>query len=738
MKKVLNYNGIDYYLFNEFLSEYHGYQHIDERKVFKGTVMSFHNERFITEDTWKAMEYAVHIDKDMISSFNAVDKIFGSGSHMHDNIAGMLDEVIPYEKYEGKHYYKKIDIENFPNISELASVYNGEPLISISDLIKYHNQNRLLHADLLVLSNYHFYYLYPRRRIVEINEMLFIRGNIEDAIDKFEEILENTSFPDFFANYFDGETRYKDTLSLMRGYYKIKVNNSASSNRDKVAKEYVSILYDFYKCLSKNLALYSIGEVKELLENNPAFAKSKVLIQFIEYVRNENKEFLPALTEFRLQASNEKLDCEGILYSPEEFSSIYDAAIDVSRHVINAYNDFTYAQYWLVILLLLTNFIREIDIFNTPIIDYPYSFAWDYFKNNQIHLHEAQAICNHFELNVSNIRISKNNEKKTVHFLQDQIEAVAVAIIICNDHAKKKALPKLFSMRSIDSKRIYAKLGEPFYNIGNRKMNYTLATFFEDVGNKANIYRKSVYSFLSYMRGHRMSTPLSPSDTTLLYIKAANSDTSATEISYHTVSRGIFGWLYHMMLDYVGETFSSLDEETERIINLQEKYNPNNIEQLSDYLMHEKIVRMNVLKMLNSFSKGDIKLFLQDIGTPITIKGAKEFPCIFGRNCPKACSDCAYCEYSIKTVHSLLVYRDEIERILSVLNTTNSTYEIKKNMYLLFKILIVIKDFKHEFDDVDKDYINAFIDIKEIKARMDLLPPLYTKLLGDVINGECH
>jgi len=52
--------------------------------------------------------------------------------------------------------------------------------------------------------------------------------------------------------------------------------------------------------------------------------------------------------------------------------------------------------------------------------------------------------------------------------------------------------------------------------------------------------------------------------------------------------------------------------------------------------------------------------------------------------------------------------------------------------------LIVVKDFKNEFDDVDKDYINAFIDIKEIKARMDLLPPLYTKILGDVINGECH
>lgn len=738
MKKVLNYQGTDYYLFNEFLDEHPGNKHIDERKTFTGTIFSFHNERLITKETWESMEYELHLDRDMVNSWVVVKQVAGARTYLNDVIVQILDFLFECEIYNGIHYYKKSDVDGIETLSKLLSLYSDIKVVAVSDLIRHHNQKRLLYADLLILSESHFPFLYPKRRLTTINGLLCVMVDNTEPFSEFEQILKNISFPDFFDNYFDGASEHKETITQMKAYYKFKVNRSVSVNRDRAAKENVAALYDFYCILSKNLTLYSINELKTLLEVYPAFAKNKFIIQFIEYVRSENKEFLPDLSEFRVQASNEKLDYEGILYTPEEFSAIYDAAVDVNRHVENAYNDYNYSQYWLAVLLLLTNFVREIDVFNTPIMEYPYSFDFGYFKEHNLHLHEAQAICNHFELNVKNIRISKNNGKKTIHFLQDQIEAVAVALTICNEHAKKKNLPKLFSMRSINPNRIYAKLGEPFYGIGNRRMNYTLATYFEEVGNEADEYRRNVYSFLSYMRGHRMSNPLAPSETTLLYIKASNTDTSATEISYHTVSRGAFGWLYHMLLDYVGENFVSLEDESERILNLQKKYNPDNIEQLSDYLMHEKMVRMNVLQMLNSFAKGDVRLFLNNIGTSLALKENKDFPCIFGKKCPKGGTDCAYCEYSIKTVHSLVVYRDEIERIMTVLNTTNNTAEIKKNMYLLFKILVVIKDFKHEFDDIDKDYINAFIDTKEIMARMDLLPPSYTKLLGDVINGKSN
>lgn len=736
MKKVLNYKGTDYYLFNEFLAEHPNHQYIEERKAFKGTVMSFHNKKFITKDTWKAMEYAAHLDEDMMNVWASVSHIIGNGYRLDNEITDLLDMMFEYEVSNGTHYYKKSDIEPVHSLSDLISMYTGETVISAIELIQHHNQNRLLHADLLILSEYHIPFLYPKRRLTDINGILCIKTSADNPYDEFEHILETTNHMAYFDNYFDGCRKFPETLGFIKEYYRNTINYSNASNRDAQAKANISLLYRFYTQINKELTSYSITNLKKFLDENSYFSNNKYLVQFIEYIRQKNKEFLPNLEQLRVKADNDRNDYEGILYSPEEFSAIYDAAIDVSRHIENSYNDYTYAQYWLSVLLLLTNFIRQSDIFNTPILDYPYSFDWEYFIDNPIKLHEAQAICNHFEANAKNIRIGKTGKKKSIHFLQDQIEAVAIALVICNDFAKRKNFPKLFSMRNISPDRIYAKLGEPFYEIGNRKMNYTLATYFEKIGTEATKFRGEVYKLLGYMRGHKSKNPLSPSETTLAYIKADNTDSDVSLIAYHTVSRGTFGWLYHIMLDYAGESFVSMDEESERILNLQEKYNPNNIEQLSEYLKNEKVARINVLQTLTSFTKGDVKLFLQNIGNSMALKGAKEFPCILGRNCPKGCHDCAYCEFSIKTIHSMMVYKNELERIIEILNNTKNISEIKKNMYLLFKIMIVVKDFKKEFDVFDKDYINAFIDPKDIMERMDLLPPSYTKLLGDVINGQ--
>ena len=83
----------------------------------------------------------------------------------------------------------------------------------------------------------------------------------------------------------------------------------------------------------------------------------------------------------------------------------------------------------------------------------------------------------------------------------------------------------------------------------------------------------------------------------------------------------------------------------------------------------------------------------------------------------------------------MLLYRDELYKLIDSLQNTTNVAVIQKNMYLLFKILMIIKDFKDEFDDYDKDYINAFIDMQYIKTKLDALPVSYSTMLGDVLNN---
>lgn len=739
MRKVVNYKGKDYYSFREFQEIHPHTKYIDQRKEFLDSVFCFHAHRLITKETWEAYEKALYYD-DMYSKSAAGARLLGDWYHSYwdEDAERMLMNCIPYEKNNEMIYFSKQEVDDLDNISGLLSKITGLNLISYYDLIRYHNKNRLLHADLLILSEYHIDYLYPRRRIVDVEGWKAIRVNNKSPFEEFKDLLEASTPIDFWNNYFDGSVMYGETLSVLREFYVYKINASASAKRDRLAKEYVSLCYDFYNCLSCEIYLYSNQEIKLFLEDHPKFAKSKYIIQFIEFVRNKYDGFLSGVNDFRMQANNTRPDYQEAIYTAEEFTLIYDAAIDYTKHIQKAYEDYTYAQYWLVVLLLVSNFIRTSDIINVPIIEYPYEFQYGYFLHNKIQLHEAQAICNFFEITAGNIKINKSGEKKKIRFLQDQIEAVAIALSICNEHAKEKKLPRLFSISAIQPDRIYAKMGEPFYDVGNRKMNYTLATYFEETGNEASEYRRDVYRLLSFMRGHKTKDLMLPSQTTLIYIKAANQDLSPSEIAYHTISRGAFGWLYHLMLNYAEDKYESLDEETKNIKKLRTKYNPQNMEVLAEYLLHEQQIRRNVLEQLKFFNKGQIRDFLYNMGNSLTVKNNRDFPCILGKNCPRKGGDCAFCEYSIKTTHSLGIYRDEINRIINVLQTTNNQTEIKKNMYLIFKILLVIKEFKQEFDEYDKDYLSAYIDIKEIVQKLDAMPTSFIYMLEEVLNGESN
>ena len=500
-------------------------------------------------------------------------------------------------------------------------------------------------------------------------------------------------------------------------------------NREAVAKQNIILFHRFYKYLKKEIFYYNVKEIQKLMER---FATNRNIIQFIDFVRQENENFLKEYIELRMKDNNQKADYQDIIYSADKFAEIYEAAIDVNIHLKKAKQDDVYAQYWLSVLLLLTNFIRQGDILQTPILELPLQYNME--KVDKITLKDAEIICHFFTVTAKNIRINKNNGKKTIHILQDQMPALASAIILCNEWAKKRKRYKMFSIKSLNSERIYNKLGYPFTDNKNRKMNYTLATYFEETGENGARYRSEVYQLLSYMRGHKQKNALTPSETTLIYIKSNNKDTSVTNIGYHTSVRGAFGWMYHLLLAYTGDELT-IENETERILDLQQKYNPNEIEKISEYLLNEKQIRKEVLGRVSKFSKGQIKEFLFSIGNASTFKLYKELPCIYNKYCPKKTKNCIYCEYSIKTTHSMLLYRDELYKLIDSLQNTTNVAVIQKNMYLLFKILMIIKDFKDEFDDYDKDYINAFIDMQYIKTKLDALPVSYSNMLGDVLNN---
>lgn len=729
MKKTLNIHGKNYFLLSEFIDLHPSHRNIYQRKEMAKRVLSFWGNSYIDKETWIELERLIEIDKEYYYPTNIEEKYGYNIANFENRVLNVFKMMGVTESDGNTTYYKRDIVDKYKNASELYTDYFHTNVVCGFDLIRYHNseENRLYHKGNLLISGFHLQFIYPKERQVYLNNELCILVDIKDAYKEFEYRCKNSTELDYLENYFGKDLKYAKTYSLIHDFYIDTINHSNSFNRETKATQLVQLFWYLYSLLSKELFEYDEKEIKELIFNDHKLSNNKVIIHFLNYVQENYPLFLPDVVDMRVEAKNKKSDYDGIIMPEEEFAEIYSAAIDVNRHVQNAYNDYAYAQYWLYVLLLLSNFSRSCDIKSLSILDIPLEYEWGAFCNEEISKTDAEIICNEYETKAKNELIQKNLQQKRLYFLEEQKPAVAVAIIICIGHAKRRNIRKIFSSKnSYGTKRIYEKLGEPFEEISNKKLNYTLATFFEGTGSDSDNYRYNVYRELSIMRGHKLKGPLDRSNTTLIYIKHFNEDLAVSKMSLHSFQRGPFGWIYHVMLVYAGEKYKDLSEETERINEIQRIFRPSDIESISEFIIEEDKERAEILKYLKKMDRERIRVFLRNLGINGTFKTRPDLPCIFAKNCPRIGMNCLYCEFSIKTIHAVHTYKSELESVFNVLENSDNTVLLKKGMYLLYKILRVFQELRIEYS---AEYVNAFIDMDAIKKRMMNLPASTLKLL---------
>lgn len=735
MKRVLIYKGTEYYLLSELLKTHPGHNHICERQDLKGLPFVFYKKKYITAEAWNKIEMLINADEEYYSKTQVVERFMYKAHDAERVIFKILRDHVTTMTIDGNEYYLRADVDRFATIGQLYTDVFGIDVVTGSELVAYHNapENRLYHKGNLYISCFHLQFLYERERQIKLNGIPCLIITEADPFEEFARRCRESTEIDYFENYFGKVSRNTGTYKIMKDFYIETVNGSNSSNRERMATYFLEKLHYLFSSLQKEIYLYSSGEINEKVFGDPNLNGVKEIVHFINYVKERDAGFLPDVQKYEMRASNKRTDYVELLYSEEEFAEIYHEAINVERHVENAYNDSAYAQYWLFILLQLSNFARTSDITNLPLIEMHKDFPWKCFCEEEIDESDARLICDLYEITARNQLIGKNKEQKKIYFLAEQIPAVATSIVICSGHARKRKLNSLFSFRSINAERVYNKLGEPFCGIQNRKMNYTLATFFEAMGDGDGSYRNNVYRLLSIMRGHRRRTPLSLSETTCIYIKETNKDPAPSIAAYHAFQRGAFGWLYHILLELSNEGFENAVEETKRISELQGRYLPEDLEEISDFVRHESEERKEILRILPNVGSLKLRQFLENLGTVGTFKRYAELPCLFGRNCPRPGANCVYCGFSIKTVHSVYIYREEIRTVMEMLENTSDEIVAKKNVFLLYKILLVLKDFRQEFGN---EYMKAFIDMDDIKRRMMDLPAGTLQMLSEVRRDE--
>ena len=411
------------------------------------------------------------------------------------------------------------------------------------------------------------------------------------------------------------------------------------------------------------------------------------------------------------------------MYTYEEWKRYSDFLTNIDLHIEKAFSNYLYAKYWLFSLLHFSVDWRSQDIVKIPKLDMlevdKYTINW--FRNNEFTLSEGQLIINVIKKHLDNTKTFKTNMRKHFIVYLHYIIPTAIAFIIVEQHRRQKNGSTLFNMNKLEPHKLPEKLGDPIIGFNNRKANRSLLTYCHTVASETEGYSEIAYTLSSYLRSHKPNL-YQVADTTSQYIYAKNKDGNIMDISNHLFRRGVFGWLYKVLMNlvYVDEHMT-LEEMTKEIEEIKSNVTPFGLEAISKYMELESINRKEMLNELLHTPKEDLKAVVSHLLNNQLSSKQDNVYCLKYKHCPfKTKVNCSGCRYSIPTNYSLLSVSNEIIVLLDKLdNTRDDDYVSRqKYTYQITRLLVVLKEAKNHFDPIDKDYVNTFLSLDTISLKL--------------------
>ena len=728
MKTILIIDGIEYVLLSELINKLGNIYSVFSSEDFSDYIFDFHGRKYIS------LSNAQNIEKHLVIYRNNYDSKYVVRKYdirLSEELS-MIKRHIKNIKYQGEIYFDKNEIDKYNSLTDFYKDVLGVNVIPASELVKHYNsrKERIFFLDNLQLTESALKLLYGHNERISISGRLFIKM-YENVYDDFEERCKTFGEKEFFYNYLSPKKEARVTWELMKDFYFSELNHCTSPSRNKLFIKILKIFAEIYDLLDKELYLYDIDWISNYILSNSTYINHGQVVKLLNTIKKKYPSFCPEIKgEFVRRANNWRTQYKKEILDAKKFAMIKIEAINIDRHLFSALQDYYYAQSWLYVLVLLSNFWRSSDVLSLEPIDSYQNINNEYLYDNRLTLVESSKICNNFEICAKKILIKKNLKKRRVYIPEDHKQALATALVICSNFAREKKLKTIISC-AFDCNRLFNKLGEPFSYLNGRIMNYTLATYFEAEGeSEGGKYRSEVYDYISIMRSHKRKNSLDHSEVTQTYIQSQCCE-EVEEISFHLSQRGGFGWMYHVLLNLSGIEFDSMGEETDYIVALQRKYDPQAIESIAQYIYFEASERKNILEQIRKWDRAEISSFLKNCGTIGTYKQSPDLPCIMGNNCPNVGRKCTLCQWSVKTIHSMMIFSEEIDETIKEIENTENTNTIKKYAFQLVRLLRVVLEFEREYG---KDYVSVFVDMDKIKEKLKEMEIKKLKIIGELKN----
>lgn len=476
--------------------------------------------------------------------------------------------------------------------------------------------------------------------------------------------------------------------------------------------------------MDKELSEYSDVELVKLAQNEKFTSTTKRhtvdFLKYIYYLAPDKFDFNVEMTIHR----RKKVKTDEDFYSPEQWVTFINTFFDIDRHLEKAYNDAFYARHWLYGVLHMSLAWRKSDILNIPaleVLDDVEKYTINWFENNEFTINEAQRIINTIKFVVEQYTVQKTGARKHFNIPQIAVIPTAIAFIITEQWRRKKGDTILFGRFWARAWKIN-KLFNLNTEFSSLKANRSLLSFFNEKTSEINALSGEAGFLTSYMRSHKV-TKMGTSDTTTIYLHSTYDEKEAVSMGKQIIDRGLFGWIYHILLDLSENVQHTFKKNTELISEMTKNIPVQKVEAITKTMYSIVKEKDALLQEIYSWDENEIKEKVELLLKGKLLSRVDDIFCIKNGNCPYYTENkCVLCKYSIPTTFSLLMIGQELKGLLEELKETREECSVDrvKLTYQITKLINIIKEATVEFG---QEYIETYINFEEINNLIEIETP---------------
>ncbi|MCY9694546.1 hypothetical protein [Paenibacillus alginolyticus] len=484
---------------------------------------------------------------------------------------------------------------------------------------------------------------------------------------------------------------------------KLTLSKASPSTKEAMAKELIIFVHTLFDLMpKKEIFQLTTNEFKVLMQSDSRFSIKKNMYEFVKHTKNTH---LCKIELKEIEKPKEiRRDNQKELYDFEQFISLYKYATDIALHRVNAIASARYASTWLYVLMHLSNAWRHSDVMATPPI-FPEAIGinnMNWFLNNQLTLPQGQTIINqlfNFEL-----IISKTGMKRHFFCNKDLVLPISTAMVICEFYRRKTNREYLIDFDSKNNRVPESALAkffeqdESFYNgqlkFSSLKMNRSLMTHLfysiqlrEGKGNSA-------FELVQKLRNH-------VTDITKEYI--LNDEEKLSEVSKNLFDRGEFGYIFDQLLDVldVDKPSRSLQERTNAIVKLKQRFLPHQVESFSDFLDTMELDKKTIIMQIHQFTKEEAFEYIRKIYLGGLPSKMEHIQCFSHPKChrPSAEYKCNSCPYAIPNIYALTALSNDIRYRVEKYHSMSKTGAKQREYVLLQRSMDLLLQALDEFDE---------------------------------------